>query len=71
MARLEQRIIKIETTARRRAGNLSLLSDDELMQRVDAFLARMGTTREMVIDEHGSLSAFAEVLRREVRHGTA
>lgn len=71
MRTIEKRITKAEIAARHRASDLSLLSDAELEQRLDAILARMGRTREMVIAEHGSLRAFADVLRREVQHGTA
>ncbi len=68
---LEKRVNKVEVIARLKAGDLQSLSDAELEQRTDSFLARMGTTREMVVAEHGSLSTFADVLRREVQHGTA
>lgn len=72
MRTLEKRINKVEITARHRASDLSLLSDAELGQRLGAILARMGTTREKVIAEHGSLRAFTDVLReREAHHGTA
>jgi len=72
MRTLEKRINKVEITARHRASDLSLLSDAELEQRLDTILARMGTTREKVIAEHGSLRAFTDVLReREAQHGTS
>lgn len=71
MRTLEKRINKVEITARHRASDLSLLSDAELEQRLDAILARMGLTRETVIAEFGSLKVFAAVLReREAQHDT-
>ena len=72
MTGLEKRINKVETKVRHGDSNLSLLSDTELTQRVDGFLAQMGTTHETVIAEFGSLKIFAAVLRgRGDQHGTS
>jgi hypothetical protein len=62
MGKIEQRIERMESAMKQREGDLSLLTDAELEQRIDVLLARMGTTRELVIAEHGSLGAFSHWL---------
>ncbi len=62
MNTLERRLLKIESAARQREGNLSLLTGAELYERIDTLLARMGTNRERVISEHGSLNRFRAYL---------
>lgn len=65
MVRLEQRIQRVEEVLNQRASDLSMLSDEELYQRIDEGLAGLGTSRERVIAEHGSLEDYAKFLRRE------
>ena len=59
MSKIEQRIERLEAKRDAMAGDLSLLTDEELEKRFDAVLARMGTNREQVIAEHGSWGAFS------------
>lgn len=66
MARIEQRIERLESKRDAVKGNVSLLTDAELRQRIDTLLAKMGTSREQVIAEHGSYKNFAGVLRQQV-----
>ncbi|MCE9549758.1 MAG: hypothetical protein K8R50_01910 [Betaproteobacteria bacterium] len=66
MSRIEQRIARLESKRAARIGNWSLLTDAELENRIDVSLAQMGTSRELVIAEHGSLENFAGVLRQQV-----
>ena len=69
MASIEQRIERLEAKRDAIEGNLSLLTDAELEQRIDVLLAKMGTSRERVIAEHGSHKNFAGVLRQQVEQG--
>ena len=72
MRTLVKRINKVETAMQLRASDLSRLTDEELENRVDAVLVRLGTTQERAIAVHGSLNAFADMLsKRENQHGTA
>ena len=66
MSRIEQRIARLESKRAAMIGNLSLLTDAELENRIDVLLAKMGTSRELVIAEHGSYENFAGVLRQQV-----
>ena len=66
MSRIEQRIERLESKRTAMIGNLSLLTDAELENRIDVLLAKMGTSRELVIAEHGSYENFAGVLRQQV-----
>lgn len=59
MAKIEKRIERLEAKRDAMAGDLYLLTDEELENRFDAVLTRMGTNRERVIAEHGSLGAFS------------
>lgn len=68
MSRIEQRIARLESKRAARVGNWSLLTDAELENRIDVSLAQMGTSRELVIAEHGSLENFARILRQQVEH---
>ena len=66
MSRIKQRIERLESKRAARIGNWSLLTDAELENRIDVLLAKMGTSRELVIAEHGSYENFAGVLRQQV-----
>ena len=66
MSRIEQRIARLESKRAAMIGNWSLLTDAELENRIDVLLAKMGTSRELVIAEHGSYENFAGVLRQQV-----
>ena len=70
MSRIEQRIARLESKRAAMIGNLSLLTDAELENRIDVLLAKMGTSRELVIAEHGSYENFAGVLRQQVEHSS-
>jgi len=73
MLQLERRVRRAEAAQKNRASGLSRLTDEELEQRIDAILGRLGATRESVITQHGSLKAYADVIRqklREEKHGT-
>ncbi|MFZ1545616.1 MAG: hypothetical protein WAT12_00710 [Candidatus Nitrotoga sp.] len=67
MSRIEQRIARLESKRAAMIGNWSLLTDAELENRIDVLLAQMGTSRELVIAEHGSYENFAGVLRQQVK----
>jgi hypothetical protein len=69
MRRLEQRINKVEAAKKQRAGDLSSLTCEELNQRLGVILARMGTSREKVIAEFGSLEGYADVIRQKKTGG--
>ena len=66
MSRIEQRIERLESKRAAMIGNLSLLTDAELENRIDVLLAKMCTSRELVIAKHGSYKNFAGVLRQQV-----
>jgi c-di-GMP-related signal transduction protein len=66
MSSIEQRIERLESKRAAMIGILSLLTDAELENRIDVLLAKMGTSRELVIAEHGSDKNFACVLRQQV-----
>ena len=70
MSRIEQRIKRLESKRAAMIGNWSLLTDAELENRIDVSLVQMGTSRELVIAEHGSLENFAGVLQQQVEHSS-
>lgn len=70
MLKIEQRIARLESKRDAMIGNLSLLTDAELENRVDVLLAKMGTSRERVIAEHGSHKNFVRILRQQVEHSS-
>ncbi|MDP3497940.1 MAG: hypothetical protein Q8R84_09830 [Candidatus Nitrotoga sp.] len=70
MSRIEQRIARLESKRAAMIGNWSLLADAELEDRIDVSLVKMGTSRERVIAEHGSLENFARILRQQIEHSS-
>ena len=66
MATIKQRIERLESKRDAVEGDLFLLTDAELENRIDLLLARMGSTQEQAIAEYGSHQQFAGVLRQQL-----
>lgn len=59
MTTYERRISRVEKYADRPGMTFAAMTDEQLNERIDELLAKLGTTQEAVIAKYGSLMAFA------------
>jgi len=67
MNSIERRIERVEAKARDRAGDLSLLSDEELDARLTAIVDKALANREATIQEFAAMAP-AELAKWKTRH---